>query len=169
MASLSASVASESSTNDANPIETTAVTGFFALPFAVFHSLLSWRVVSNRLADEYYLGDNSSEASGKEGAGAGSYKTNKLFLASRCHQNFVENVPLAFILAAAAELNGGNRTYLTAALASLFAVRFAHSEFGLLKEGGMGLGRPVGYFGTIGIQLGLAGYTAYLVKSYWSF
>ncbi|KAK7743401.1 hypothetical protein SLS62_010594 [Diatrype stigma] len=142
------------------------VTGFFALPFAVYNSLLSWRVVSNRLADKHYLGDNSSASSGKEG---GSYKENKLFRASRCHQNFVENVPLAFILAATAELNGGNRSYLTAALASLFALRVAHSEFGLLKEGGMGLGRPVGYFGTIGVQLGLAGYAAYLVKSYWGF
>lgn len=137
------------------------MTGSFVLPFAVYHSLLSWRVVSNRLADEHYLGDNSTKES------SGSQKTNKLFRASRCHQNFIENVPLAFILAATAELNGGNRSYLTAALTSLFALRVAHSEFGLLKEGGMGLGRPVGYFGTIGIQLGLASYAGYLVKSYW--
>lgn len=137
------------------------MTGSFVLPFAVYNTLLSWRVVSNRLADEHYLGDNSAKE------GSGSQKTNKLFRTSRCHQNFIENVPLAFILAATAELNGGNRSYLTAALTSLFALRVAHSEFGLLQDDGNGLGRPVGYFGTIGVQLSLAGYTAYLVKSYW--
>lgn len=116
----------------------------------------------NRLNDEHYLGDNSSKT-----PDTSSNKTNKLFIASRAHQNFVENVPLAIILAAIAELNGGNRKVLTGALSALFALRVAHAELGIRGHEGMGSGRPVGYFGTIGTVLGLAGYTAYLVKGYW--
>jgi uncharacterized protein len=141
-----------------------AVTGTFALPFAAYFSLLSYRVVSFRLNDEFYLGDNSSKDPGHSGQ-----QTNKLFRASRCHSNFVENVPLAFILAALAELNGGDRRYITGALSALFAFRVAHAELGLAKAGGMGNGRPIGYFGTLGVIGGLAGYTAYLVKGYWGF
>ena len=143
------------------------MTGSFALPFALFNTLLNWRVTSRRLADEHYLGDNS--ANGEEAESAEARAANPLFLATRCHQNFVENVPLALVLAATAELNGGNRRYLTAALGSLFALRVAHTEFGLLRKDAMGLGRPAGYFGTLAIQLGLAGYAAFLVKSYWGF
>ncbi|RYP17099.1 hypothetical protein DL765_004718 [Monosporascus sp. GIB2] len=138
------------------------VTGTFALPFALLSSLLSLRVVQYRRADKQPLGDNSAKD-------AQSLKTNKLFLASRCQTNFVENVPLALIFAAAAELNGGSRRALTGALGSLFVVRVLHSEFGLLREGGMGLGRGIGYFGTLSIQLGLASYAAYLAKGYWGF
>ncbi|RYP63481.1 hypothetical protein DL771_009274 [Monosporascus sp. 5C6A] len=141
------------------------VTGSFTLPFALLSSLLSLRVVRYRLADDHFLGDNSA----KDGGSAQSQKTNKLFRASRCHVNFLENVPMAFILAAVVELNGGNRKALTGALGSLFVLRVLHSEFGLLKEGGKGQGRVVGYLGTLGIQLGLAGYAAYLVKGYWGF
>ncbi|RYO82571.1 hypothetical protein DL766_000215 [Monosporascus sp. MC13-8B] len=138
------------------------VTGTFALPFALLSSLLSLRVVQCRRADKHPLGDNSAKD-------AQSQKTNKLFRASRCHANFIENVPLAFIFAAAAELNGGSRRALAGALGSLFVLRVLHSEFGLLQEGGMGFGRGVGHSGTLGIELGLAGYAAYLAKGYWGF
>lgn len=152
-------------TNDEVSFRFEAVTGSFVLPFALFGALLNWRVTARRIADKQYLGDNSS----KEDAQSPAAQANGLFLATRCHQNFVENVPLALVLAAAAELNGGNRRYLTAALGSLFALRVAHTEFGLLRKDAMGLGRPAGYFGTLAIQLGLAGYAAFLVKSYWGF
>lgn len=84
----------------------------------------------------------------------------------------IENVPLAFILLGVAELNGGNRKGLNYAMAALFALRLAHSEAGLRlrgKFGGGGLGRPVAYFGTSGVLIGLGGYAAYLVKGYWGF
>lgn len=73
---------------------------------------------------------------------------------------------------AIAELNGGNRKWLNAVMAGLFAARLAHAEFGLFvagKYGDGGIGRPIGYFGTQGVLLGLAGYATYcklLVQCY---
>ena len=141
------------------------------LPFALFGTLLNWRVVAHRLADKHYLGDNSAKATDGQQAAAAAAAPGKngLFLATRCHQNFLENVPLALVLAATAELNGGNRQYLTAALGSLLALRVAHTELGLRRQDAMGVGRPIGYFGTLAVQVGLAGYAAYLVKGYWGF
>jgi uncharacterized membrane protein YecN with MAPEG domain len=84
----------------------------------------------------------------------------------------IENVPLAFVFLGIAELNGGNKKALNYIMAALFALRLAHVEFGLRLKGnfgGSGVGRPIGYFGTSGILLGLGGYTTYLVKSYWGF
>ncbi|KAI0128821.1 membrane-associated, eicosanoid/glutathione metabolism protein [Xylariales sp. AK1849] len=136
------------------------VTGSFAVPFAAYFSFLSLRVVRYRLKDKHYLGDNSSSTSDK---------SNKLYVASRAHANFVENVPLAFVLATVAELNGGNRKLLIGALSALLTFRVVYTELGMLKPKAMGNGRPIGYFGTIGTILGLAGYTAFLVKDYWGF
>ncbi|KAI0002811.1 membrane-associated, eicosanoid/glutathione metabolism protein [Xylariaceae sp. FL0662B] len=140
------------------------VTGTFALPFTAYFTFLSSRVVYYRLKDQYYLGDNSSKETSQE-----AQQENKLYLASRCHQNFIENVPLGLILAAFAELNGGNRKGLAYALSALLAARLLHSELGLLTDKGMGHGRPIGYFSTMGILAGLAGYATYLTKSYWGF
>jgi uncharacterized membrane protein YecN with MAPEG domain len=117
-------------------------------------------VVKFRLQDEHFLGDNSSKESNGQ-------QSNLLFRANRSHQNFVENVPFAFLLASIVELNGGNRRYLTGALSALFVLRVMHVELGLARPAGMGSGRPIGYFGTMGIIGGLAGYAAFLVKGYW--
>ncbi|KAI1762501.1 membrane-associated, eicosanoid/glutathione metabolism protein [Hypoxylon sp. FL1150] len=132
------------------------IAGTFALPFSAYFTFLSYRVVHYRLKDEQYLGDNSSKTGDLN---------NKLYLAGRCHQNFVENVPLGITLAALAELNGGNRKMITAALSALLAFRVLHVEAGLIN--GMGLGRPVGYWGTLATIASLGGYAAYLVKGYW--
>lgn len=82
--------------------------------------------------------------------------------------NFTENVPLALVLAAIVELNGGSRKALTYTLSALTAFRILHAEFGIMGEGHMGNGRPIGFFGTQGIVLGLAGYAIYLVQGYWT-
>jgi len=81
-------------------------------------------------------------------------------------------VPLAFIFLTLAELNGGDRKVLNTIMAVLFAARIAHVEVGLRLKGdfgGNGVGRPIGYFTTNGVLLGLAGYAGYLVKGYWGF
>ncbi|KAI1100406.1 membrane-associated, eicosanoid/glutathione metabolism protein [Jackrogersella minutella] len=132
------------------------ISGTFALPFSAYFSFLSYRVVAYRLKDKQYLGDNSSKAGDTN---------NPLYLASRCHQNFIENVPLALVLAAFAELNGGNRKALTTALTALFTFRVLHAELGLIT--GMGVGRPIGYWGSLATITTLGGYAAYLVKGYW--
>ena len=90
-------------------------------------------------------------------------------MAARCHNNFVENVPLALLLAGIVELNGGNRKVLNGALGALLLIRIVHVEFGLKAPGNNGFGRAVGFFGTQGFMAGMAGYAAYLVKGYWGF
>lgn len=87
--------------------------------------------------------------------------------ATRCHNNFIEDVPLALLLASVVELNGGNRKVLNSALSALLLLRILHVEFGLLGPKNNALRRPVGYFGTQGYMAGMAGYAAYLVKGYW--
>lgn len=105
------------------------------------------------------MGDRLSDSSTPE--------SDTLYLASRSHANFLENVPLAFIFAAVAELNGANRKYLTAALSTFFALRVAHVELGLMQQKAMGYGRIVGFYGTQAILVGLGAYSSYLVKEYW--
>jgi uncharacterized membrane protein YecN with MAPEG domain len=99
-------------------------------------------------------------------------KPSELEIALRCHGNFLENVPLAFIFLIIAELNGGNRKYLHWTMATLLALRIAHADGGLRlqgKFGDNGVGRPLGYFGSCGVLMGLSGYAAWLCKGYWGF
>ncbi|KAK1962111.1 hypothetical protein LY78DRAFT_720430 [Colletotrichum sublineola] len=141
------------------------VTGTFALPFTVYYAFLSLRVVGQRLKDKHYLGENSAE----RGADGKTHNANKLYLASRAHANFAENVPMAFVLATLVELNGGDRRTLGWLLGGFLALRVLHAEMGIMIPQGMGWGRPVGYFGSIGVLGTLAAYGAYLVKGYWGY
>lgn len=92
-----------------------------------------------------------------------------LYIASRAHGNFVENVPLALIFAAVAEVNGADRKTLNYALAAFFALRVLHVEMGLMVRNATGPGRIVGYYGT---QLWMAlvgGWSSWLAKGYWGY
>ena len=115
--------------------------------------------MAHRLANEHYIGDTMNKQE------EGEY--DPMLVASRSHQNFLENVPLALVLAAVTELNGGNRKVLNSALGALLAFRIMHVEFGLRGKGAMSVGRPLGYYGTMGLLGGMAGYAAFLVKGYW--
>ncbi|KAG8534047.1 uncharacterized protein KY384_000890 [Bacidia gigantensis] len=135
------------------------VTGTWTLPFVAYLSFLSHRVVFDRLNSKQWIGDRSSPGKDRD----------ELEVDSRAHANFLENVPLAFTLAAVAELNGANRKYLNYAMAALFALRLLHAELGIKREESMGFGRPAGFWGTQGWLIGVAGYSAYLVKGYWGY
>ena len=118
-----------------------------------------------RVKTEKYIGDAGDDKPDAKGK-----KIDPLALDSRCHANFVENVPLAFVLVAIAELNGGNRTVLNYAMATLFAFRIAHVELGLRSgDQALGVGRPLGFFGTQGFLAGMAAYGTWLVKGYWGY
>ncbi|KAK7941167.1 hypothetical protein PG997_003008 [Apiospora hydei] len=157
------------------------ITGSFAVPFTAYFTFLSARVVRHRLEGKQALGDGSQKSKSSSSSSSRSSTSSrgssrgeqlsdsKLFVASRAHQNFAENVPLAFALAAVVELNGGNRKILTGALGALFAFRVLHAELGMQREDAIGVGRPVGYYGTLASMLGLAGYAAFLVKGFWGF
>ena len=114
------------------------------------------------MKSDKYIGEQSGKSS-TDG------EPDSLQVASRCHNNFIENVPYALLLAGVVELNGGNRKVLNGALGALLLLRILHVEFGLLGPKNVAFGRPVGYFGTQGYIAGMAGYAAYLVKGYWGF
>ncbi|KAK4982847.1 hypothetical protein LTR50_007556 [Elasticomyces elasticus] len=90
-----------------------------------------------------------------------------LHTAIRAHGNFLENVPLAMILAVIAELNGASRRHLHWTLAGFFAVRVIHVELGLMRQRTQGLGRFVGYWGTNAWFIGMVSWIGYCVKGYW--
>lgn len=104
-----------------------------------------------------YMGDKTDASAGTK---------DPLYVATRAQLNFAENVPLALAIALLAELNGANRTYINYALGTLFALRISHAELGLMIKDSMGPGRILGYYGTQGVLVALAGYTAYLVKDF---
>ena len=121
------------------------------------------RVNSNK-----YLGHQTDGAVKDKSASTPS-GYDPLLLLTRCHANFIENVPLCFTLAGIAELNGGNSTYLNYAMAALLVFRVAHVEFGLKRPKSLGIGRPIGYFGTSLWQVFMSMYCAYLVKGYYGY
>ncbi|KAH8919451.1 hypothetical protein BT69DRAFT_1284171 [Atractiella rhizophila] len=82
----------------------------------------------------------------------------KLLVASRAVGNFQENVPFVYLITALAELNGAPTWLIHSILATLFSLRVAHVELGLKAPHAMGLGRPVGGFGTIILGLSVASY-----------
>ena len=141
-----------------------AITGTWALPFSVYHFYLSAMVSQQRVKHDRMLGNQSSEGP-KASAGP-----DPLQVAVRAHGNFVEHVPYALLLAAIAELNGAGRRSLNYVLAALFVARVAHVEFGLRgNEKAAAPGRLAGHLVTQGTILGLAGWSAYLIKGYWGF
>ncbi|KAF3761723.1 hypothetical protein M406DRAFT_342457 [Cryphonectria parasitica EP155] len=138
------------------------VTGGFALPFTVYLLWLSARCVWIRNSSDAFSGGARAAKKTEQSNGY-----NDLQVATRAHANFVENVPLALVLAGTAELNGANRTALSVVLGGLFILRVLHAELGLFRPGSMSVGRPLGYFGTCALLGGLAWYNACLVGDYW--
>ena len=140
-----------------------AIAGSYALPFSIYQFYLAVNVSNERVKSDKMFGEKSSEAPSTSGQ-------DPLELAVRAHGNFTEHVPLAFALATIAELNGASKRWLNVTLATLFVARIAHVELGLRgNDKGAALGRPLGAFATQGVILGLAGWSAYLVKEYWGF
>ncbi|KAN0114743.1 Membrane-associated, eicosanoid/glutathione metabolism (MAPEG) protein [Hyaloscypha variabilis] len=148
-----------------------SIAGTWAAPFTLYYIILSGRIVAQRIKSEVFIGDTTTTT--KDAANpAYTPAPDPLQVAIRCHANFLDVVPLAFTLLTIAELNGGNRKTLSYFMSTLLALRIVHAEGGLRlqgKFGNNGVGRPIGYFGSIGVLGGLAGYTAYLVKGYWGF
>ncbi|MCJ1482074.1 hypothetical protein MMC06_002236 [Schaereria dolodes] len=141
------------------------ITGTWTLPFAAYLVLLSNRVTNLRLSNKKFLGDRSEPSSSPDE----QTSPDALYLATRAHGNFIENVPLAFILAAIAELNGADRKWLNYAMAALLAMRIAHVELGLKGKDTLGPGRPIAFYGGQAWFAAVAAYGTYLVKGYWGY
>ena len=121
--------------------------------------MLAIRVSLHRIDTKTSIGDKPSASEKAE--------SKDLLVASRAHANFTENVPLAILLGAIVEMNGGNRRALTAGFVALLLARIAHVEFGLRMEHANGKGRKIGHLTTLTFVTGMAGYAAWLVRGYW--
>lgn len=84
---------------------------------------------------------------GKLGISVGDGGNKDLLLAMRRHANFVEYVPLALILIALLELNGGMARYIHMLGAVLVIARLAHA-FGIKADSMKSMGRLIGAGGT---------------------
>jgi uncharacterized membrane protein YecN with MAPEG domain len=80
----------------------------------------------------------------------------ELLVAMRRHMNFVEYVPLALLLMALVELNGGSKTLIHGLGAVLLAARLLH-PFGIDANNMMKAPRFIGTFATIAVTLVAAG------------
>lgn len=78
-----------------------------------------------------------------------------LLAAMRRHANFVEYVPLAIVLIALVELNGGSKTLIHGLGAVLLAARIIH-PFGIDAADMRKMPRLIGAFASIGVILAAA-------------
>ena len=136
------------------------ITSTFALPLSVYYIFLQIRVTMQRIKTQTSLAQSSASP-----VSAGT--SDPLLAAFRTQANFAENVPLALVLAGLVEANNGSKGVLTALLGTLTVGRVMHGELGLMTKGSGGVGRPIGFFSTIGVILGLASYGAWLSRSHW--
>ncbi|KAF2722037.1 hypothetical protein K431DRAFT_284244 [Polychaeton citri CBS 116435] len=145
------------------------VTGTFAVPLTALSALLSLNVVKQRIDLNTWQGEKTHGQADATSTGVqqpdGHYY-DPLLIATRVHANLLENLPLTLLLAASVELNGGSKRNLARILLAFTVLRVSH-VIGLTKAAASF--RATAYFGTTGIQLGLAGWSAMLVKSYWGF
>ncbi|KAK7508998.1 membrane-associated, eicosanoid/glutathione metabolism protein [Phyllosticta citriasiana] len=160
-----------------SPLMLAPVTATWSAPFVAYLALLSNRVVYYRITEKTYMGDRCKSSSASTTtpvpAPSGSApESDPLFLATRSHANFLENVPLALTLSLLAELNGASRKVLHGALATLLLLRMAHIELGLQSSfrgmKSVGLGRALGYYGTQVWLLGMGAWGAWGLGC-WSF
>jgi len=102
------------------------ITTVFLFPFTIYLLFLQARVVAIRAATTTNLGDriHANRKDGKDPMDP--VDPDPLYLASRCHQNYVENVPMALFLAFAVETAGADAKILSYILGGLFAMRVAH-------------------------------------------
>lgn len=80
----------------------------------------------------------------------------ELLVAMRRHMNFVEYVPLALLLMALVEVNGGSKTMIHGFGAVLLAARLIH-PFGIDANDMKKLPRLIGAFATIAVIVAEAG------------
>lgn len=155
---------------------TAPITSTFALPLSAYYLFLQARVIHYRFKTNTILSTTSKSSSSPPAQPdePQADRPDALEAAYRSQANFAENVPLALLLAGLVEINGGSKKVLIGALGALTVARVAHAEFGLMDfrkdERGrrsVGIGRPVGFYGTVAVIAGMAGYGAWLGRGVW--
>jgi uncharacterized membrane protein YecN with MAPEG domain len=105
-----------------------SMTAIYAALLAIIGVVLGERVGLFRLKAKVSLGDGGNSG---------------IIVRNRQHMNFVENVPMALILIALVEVNGGSATWVHSLGGSLLAARLIH-PFGLNVEKIMHPARIIG-------------------------
>lgn len=116
------------------------VTGLYASILALFLVALAFHIIKLRFKFQVGLGDGGEKP---------------LIKAIRIHGNFIEYIPLALILLASYELNGGDDLYLHIAGIILVTGRVLHT-MGLSKTMGSSLPRQIGMLSTFAVLSVLA-------------
>jgi len=116
------------------------ITGLYASILAFILVALSFHIIKLRLKLKVGLGDGGQKP---------------LIKAIRIHGNFTEYMPLALILLASYELNGGDSVYLHIAGISLVIGRILHA-MGLSRSMGTSLPRQLGMLSTFTVLVVLA-------------
>jgi len=143
---------------------TPVVTTVFLVPFVFYLLFLQARVVAIRAMTTTNLGDRLFK-NRKEGRDPmDPVDPDPLYLATRCHQNYVENIPMVLFVAFAVETAGADPKILSYILGGLFAMRVAHVEIGLRGKDSNGVARPMSFMVTQITMAGLASWGAWLVK-----
>jgi len=145
-------------------MSTPIITTIYLLPFTLYLLFLQGRVVAIRANTSTNLG-NQLFANRKEGKDPmDPVAPDPLYLATRCHQNYVENIPMVLLLAFAVETAGADARVLAYLLGAFFALRVAHVELGLRGKDSNGVARPISFMGTQMTMAWLAGWGFWLVK-----
>jgi uncharacterized protein len=118
-----------------------SITAIYAALLAIVGVILGERVGLFRLKTKVSLGDGGNS---------------EMIVRNRQHMNFVENVPMALILIALVEMNGGSAPWVHALGGALLAARLIH-PFGLSAESIMKPARIVGAGLTVMVVLTAAG------------
>ncbi|PCI63201.1 MAG: glutathione S-transferase [Gammaproteobacteria bacterium] len=116
------------------------ITGLYASILALFLIALAVNIIKLRFKFQVGLGDGGEQP---------------LIKAIRIHGNFTEYMPLALILLASYELNGGDELYLHIIGLSLVAGRVLHM-LGLTTTVGASLPRQIGILATFIVLFALA-------------
>jgi uncharacterized protein len=109
------------------------ITSLYAAPLALVYVALMGAVGYARSKTTVALGDGGDRG---------------LVEASRRHMNFVENVPLALLLIALVELNGGSSTWVHVLGGVLLVARLVH-PFGITNQTATTIPRGAGATGTL--------------------
>jgi uncharacterized membrane protein YecN with MAPEG domain len=105
-----------------------SITAIYAALLAIVGVVLSERVGLFRLKTKVSLGDGGNA---------------EMIVRNRQHMNFVENVPMALVLIALVEINGGSAAWVHGLGGALLAARIIH-PFGLSAEKLMQPARIIG-------------------------
>jgi hypothetical protein len=116
------------------------ITALWAAPIALLIVALALRVVALRWTRRVGIGDGGDK---------------QLARAIRAHANAIETMPIALLLMAGYELDGGDPVALHAIGATLLVGRLGHA-WGLSRHGGTSVGRFMGTLSWTIVVVGLA-------------